>query len=147
VLHSSVHERISQYPRNAVYTRGYAWGALYRHDSTSAFSRRNHCELFRLFLLNCDHSNKLFLLDCSQFKRNRRNISHFAEKKRPWNQALLHWIDPRVKPGVKRCPGCMQLIEIIECNCMPTDANSQARLSTSPSLTNTFQQTIGIEQI
>jgi hypothetical protein len=28
------------------------------------------CELFRLFLLNCDHSNKLFLLDCSQFKRN-----------------------------------------------------------------------------
>ena len=46
------------------------------------------CELFRLFLLNCDYSNKLFLLDCSQFKRNRRNISHFAEKKRPWNQAL-----------------------------------------------------------
>jgi hypothetical protein len=45
-------------------------------------------ELFRLFLLNCDYSNKLFLLDCSQFKRNRRNISHFAEKKRPWNQAL-----------------------------------------------------------
>jgi hypothetical protein len=36
----------------------------------------------------CDHSNKLFLLDCSQFKRNRRNISHFAEKKRSWNQAL-----------------------------------------------------------
>jgi hypothetical protein len=33
------------------------------------------CELFRLFLLNCDYSNKLFLLDCSQFKRNRRNIS------------------------------------------------------------------------
>jgi hypothetical protein len=28
-------------------------------------------------------------LDCSQFKRNRRNISHFAEKKRPWNQAFL----------------------------------------------------------
>jgi hypothetical protein len=46
------------------------------------------CELFRLFLLNCDHSNKLFILDCSQFKRNMRNISHFAEKKRPWNQAL-----------------------------------------------------------
>jgi hypothetical protein len=45
-------------------------------------------ELFRLFLLNCDYSNKLFLLDCSQFKRNMRNISHFAEKKRPWNQAI-----------------------------------------------------------
>ena len=27
-------------------------------------------------------------LDCSHFKRNRRNISHFAEKKRPWNQAF-----------------------------------------------------------
>jgi hypothetical protein len=47
------------------------------------------CELFRLFLLNCDYSNKLFLLDCSQFKRNRRNISHFTEKKRPWNQAFM----------------------------------------------------------
>ena len=35
------------------------------------------------------YSNKLFLLECSQFKRNRRNISHFAEKKRPWNQALM----------------------------------------------------------
>jgi hypothetical protein len=46
------------------------------------------CEIFRLFLLNCDYSNKLFLLDCSQFKRNRRNISHFAEKKRSWNQAF-----------------------------------------------------------
>ena len=45
-------------------------------------------EIFRLFLLNCDYSNKLFLLECSQFKRNRRNISHFAEKKRSWNQAL-----------------------------------------------------------
>ncbi len=33
------------------------------------------CEIFRLFLLNRDHSNKLFLLDCPQFKRNRRNIS------------------------------------------------------------------------
>ena len=44
--------------------------------------------IFRLFLLNFDYSNKLFLLDCSQFKRNRRNISHFAEKKRPWNQAF-----------------------------------------------------------
>jgi hypothetical protein len=41
--------------------------------------------------LNCDHSNKLFLLDCSQFKRNMRNISHFAEKKRPWNQALMRY--------------------------------------------------------
>jgi hypothetical protein len=38
--------------------------------------------------LYCNHSNKLFLLDCSQFKRNRRNNSHFAEKKRSWNQAL-----------------------------------------------------------
>jgi hypothetical protein len=38
------------------------------------------CEIFRLFLLNCDYSNKLFPLECSQFKRNRRNISHFAEK-------------------------------------------------------------------
>ena len=27
-------------------------------------------------------------LDCSQFKRNRRNNSHFAEKKRSWNHAL-----------------------------------------------------------
>ena len=46
------------------------------------------CEIFRLFLLICDYSNKLFLLECSQFKRNRRNISHFAEKKRSWNQVL-----------------------------------------------------------
>jgi hypothetical protein len=38
--------------------------------------------------LNGDYSNTFFLLECSQFKRNRRNISHFAEKKRPWNQAL-----------------------------------------------------------
>jgi hypothetical protein len=45
-------------------------------------------EIFRLFLLNCDDSNKLFLLDCPQFKRTRRNNSHFAEKKRSWNQAL-----------------------------------------------------------
>jgi hypothetical protein len=47
------------------------------------------CELFLLFLLNCDHSNKLFLLDCSQFKRNRRIISYFAKKKGPWNQAFM----------------------------------------------------------
>ena len=58
--------------------------SLSRPDCTSAFSRRNA----NLFLLNCDYSNKLFLLDCSQFKRNRRNISHFADKKRPWNQAF-----------------------------------------------------------
>jgi hypothetical protein len=53
------------------------------------------CELFRLFLLNCVYSNKLFLLDCSQFKRNRRNISHFAEKKCPWNRVGIkrwNWI-------------------------------------------------------
>jgi hypothetical protein len=44
-----------------------------------------------MFLLNCDYSKKLFLLDCSQFKRNRRNISHFAEKKRSWNQAFRQY--------------------------------------------------------
>ena len=57
------------------------------------------CEIFRLFLLNCDYSNKLFLLDCPQFKRNRRNISHFAEKKRPWNQALRGCLYDPALPG------------------------------------------------
>jgi hypothetical protein len=47
------------------------------------------CEIFRLFLLNCEHSSRNNLFEWSQFKRNRRNISHFAEKKRSWNQALI----------------------------------------------------------
>jgi hypothetical protein len=46
------------------------------------------CELFRLFLLNCELSSRNNLFEWSQFKRNRRNISHFAEKKRWWNQAF-----------------------------------------------------------
>jgi hypothetical protein len=33
-------------------------------------------------------SSRNNLFEWSQFKRNRRNSSHFAEKKRPWNQAL-----------------------------------------------------------
>jgi hypothetical protein len=46
------------------------------------------CELFRLFFLNCEQSSRNNLFEWSQFKRNRRNISHFAEKKRSWNRAL-----------------------------------------------------------
>jgi hypothetical protein len=85
-----------------------------RHAVVKAWFHRRifsaKCELFRLFLLNCDHSNKLFLLDCSQFKRNRRNISHFDEKKRPWNQAFimqtLNWIN--------QCPLFMTVRHIFE---------------------------------
>jgi hypothetical protein len=45
-------------------------------------------EIFRMFLLNCEHSSRNNLFEWSQIKRNRRNNSHFAEKKRPWNQAF-----------------------------------------------------------
>jgi hypothetical protein len=41
-----------------------------------------------MFLLNCEQSSRKNLFEWSQFKRNRRNSSHFAEKKRPWNQAF-----------------------------------------------------------
>ena len=41
-----------------------------------------------MFLLNCEQSSRNNLFEWSQFKRNRRNISHFAEKKRSWNQAF-----------------------------------------------------------
>jgi hypothetical protein len=44
------------------------------------------CEIFCLFLLNCEQSSRNNLFEYSQFKRKRRNISRFAEKKRPWNQ-------------------------------------------------------------
>jgi hypothetical protein len=47
-------------------------------------------EIFRMFLLNCEQSSRNNLFEWSQFKRNRRNISHFAEKKRPWNQAFTY---------------------------------------------------------
>jgi hypothetical protein len=46
------------------------------------------CEIFRLFLLNCEQSSRNNLFEWSQFKRNRRNISHFADKKRSWNQGF-----------------------------------------------------------
>jgi hypothetical protein len=46
------------------------------------------CEIFRLFLLNCEQSSRNNLFEWSQFKRNRRNISHFAKKKRSWNQTF-----------------------------------------------------------
>ena len=51
------------------------------------------CELFRLFLLNCEQSSRNNLFEWSQFKRNRRNNSHFAKKKRSWNQAFTHYSD------------------------------------------------------
>jgi hypothetical protein len=47
------------------------------------------CEIFRLFLLNCEQSSRNNLFEWSQFKRNRRNNSHFVKKKRSWNQALI----------------------------------------------------------
>jgi hypothetical protein len=72
------------------------------------------CELFRLFLLNCDHSNKLFLLDCSQFKRNRRNISHFAGKKRPWNQAFIDY-----EPSVSFTSAIDSLCSLTVCPVIP----------------------------
>jgi hypothetical protein len=55
------------------------------------------CELFRLFLLNCDHSNKLFLLDCSQFKRNRWNISQRKSTRgiRPLNHYAAIYLCPK----------------------------------------------------
>ena len=46
------------------------------------------CEIFRMFLLNCEQSSRNNLFEWSQFKRNRRNNSPFADKKRPWNQAF-----------------------------------------------------------
>ena len=46
-------------------------------------------EIFRLFLLNCEQSSRNNLFEWSQFKRNRRNNSHFAKKKHSWNQALI----------------------------------------------------------
>jgi hypothetical protein len=46
------------------------------------------CEIFRMFLLNCEQSSRNNLFEWLQFKRNRRNNSHFAEKKRSWNQAF-----------------------------------------------------------
>jgi hypothetical protein len=45
-------------------------------------------EIIRLFLLNCEQSSRNNLFEWSEFKRNRRNNSHFAEKKRTWNQAF-----------------------------------------------------------
>jgi hypothetical protein len=56
--------------------------------SSSRNSKETGDEIFRLFLLNCKQSSRNNLFEWSQFKRNRRNNSHFAKKKRSWNQAL-----------------------------------------------------------
>jgi hypothetical protein len=109
----------------------------YRHAVVKAWFHERFfsakCELFRLFLLYCDYSNKLFLLDCSQFKRNRRNISHFAEKKCPWNQAFimqtLNWTN--------QCPLFMtvrHIFEISEDDHPPVNSNKTGTITRPPSL-------------
>jgi hypothetical protein len=91
IVFDARHARVSRFSKPAPPARAkrLQWKPAFKAWSHGRFFSAK-CEIFRLFLLNCDYSNKLFLLDCSQFKRN---ISHFAEKKRSWNQAfrlLLH---------------------------------------------------------
>jgi hypothetical protein len=61
-------------------------------------------EIFLLFLLNCEQSSRNNLFEWSQFKRNRRNNSHFAKKKRSWNQAFMKVINssPLNRPARNR---------------------------------------------
>ena len=70
----------------------YAMRCLYNFDLMARFHGclfLAKCEIFHSFLLNCDCSTILFLLDCSQFKRGKRYISHFAEKFCSLNQAFM----------------------------------------------------------
>jgi hypothetical protein len=74
------------------------------------------CEIFRLFLLNCEQSSINNLFEWSQFKRNRRNNAHFAEKKRSWNQALWTCLwDMWQHPVICLWPKCIIFVRLWAC--------------------------------